>query len=47
MESQSYVEAYFAYGALISENGVNNLDALMTPGGQPTALGNQYINLWW
>ncbi len=47
MESQDYVTAYFAYGALISENGVNDLDALMTPGGEPTALGEQYINVGW
>ncbi|KLO12831.1 hypothetical protein SCHPADRAFT_874924 [Schizopora paradoxa] len=47
MESQSFVEAYFAYGALISENGVNELDALMTSGGNPTSLGEQYINVSW
>jgi len=47
MESQDFVTAYFAYGALISENGVNDLNSLMTPGGEPTALGEQYINLGW
>jgi len=47
MESQDFVTAYFAYGALISENGVNDLDSLMTPGGEPTSLGEQYINLGW
>jgi hypothetical protein len=44
MESTSWITAYFAFGVMKDMQGVNTLNQLMNSAGQPTALGQKYIN---
>jgi len=44
MENADWVPMYFAYGVMKQMNGVNTLNQLMDNNGEPTSLGQMYIN---